>query len=1133
MRTSLFCRLAVWLLVFGCVAGAVAQQDGPSKRLGITFRLQQDSSGVERLVVTAVMESSLGARLGIRQGDVLLSVNGTELKGLAGVRVLQMFLSSGKPLTVLVLRDGQQVTLGAESATSAPSGSSASPPSVWLGVALGEVASEWRIRGALVLEVKPGSPADYAGLLPGDIIYQVDSTPIENLGALQTHIRQMSPGQACVVHVQRGNRRFQRTVVLRAPSDRLPPARRAGAINVLKYAFIDPQSGEVTFAGIYDPSLPGGPIPYDDLLRDALTSPYPSFSLDPTPRTQQVLEQAKKRIDADMERLWRDQQYGVQWMNRLINLVLSDSRAETDRRRLAQRLGNAFGISVPEAMIILNAAADKPVDRQQHYQVIAKVMRGIGWDELADFMADDDQQNAMRNLLQRLGRWDEAEAVIQSYHAGRLSEAQALKELNTIIYPALMRRAGVPEAEINDIVQKYRANRISDSEINAITMQKLTSIVSARFLEKIMNGYALTPQTLALFYNLPVPAVQPVFSALDRHSPLGWIFYSADVTLKTLCSDPDLSARVPGHISEHEYFDQQSRQSGVRILGGADIEVGHQLQPAEAPLRVSPDGTVVAFDPAQVRIIGWLRRYNGKDGRLKSALETWIDGYARYLTERYDQYARVSPELHHLREATKVIALVRWAQASGRKLVPANPTGIRFNPPQELPGFWTAVFEVRGDSAALNVIFEGGTDYSQKVGDGWVKPVQQAELIASTSRQLAASVVFSRQAAESAANGDMETARDLAERAARAMTGEIDLSTLPDLQGNPPSVPNPAKHAQAILQSLQAIDEAAEALRAADTALQATDQSTQLSDQEREQVRKQAESVRHQAQSQVTQIQEALRQIAEGRMDASSVVVTLRERDPILIPPSVAHAASLAPTSRPSVAQQGGQKPPPTTATGKDDEQTLRARWAAELEQVEKQIAITAEQLHRLTREMQSIASQFEEWQTMAEEGMESVVKACANLLIDTAVYGLNKHYDSILEEAKTAGKVSKEEVERVQRTKQWLERLENVRTFADIVDLLSRENKTLAQILESVRDGISILTDFTRFSDHPYVRLWKYGSNTVDLVYGIATGYEAWKGIQSLDRLSEQYLQKVKELADQMKALQEQAKRLRQQMAE
>ncbi|MCS6829964.1 MAG: PDZ domain-containing protein [Armatimonadota bacterium] len=1126
MSKLCFRQLVGWLFLVGCVWSiatiAQAQRTQPATRqLGVILRFEQDASGKVVAVVTEVVRGSAAQSAGVQAGDILLAVSGVNVDSPASIRQLQRLLAEGQPLSFVVSRDGKVMTLGAEG-----SSSPAPAPSAWLGVKLEQIPPSWGIKGVLVNEVIAGSPAEEAGILSGDIILQVDNTPVDSIKALQQTIGQMSAGQACVVHLQRGERSIQKTVIVRAPSDVRAPLQRLGAINVLKYALIDARNGEVTFIGVYDPRLPGGAIAYDDILRDALASPYPSFSLEPTAETYKVIEQGMKLVDADIERLWRDQQYGILWANRLIGTVLNDPRASIDRQRLAQKLGDAFGITPQEAQIILDASQDKPVDRRQHFQVIAKVMRKIGWDEIAEFILAEGQGGAQQ-LFQRLGIWQQAEPIIAAYHAGRLSEAQALRELDGLLYPALMRRIGVPEAEVNNILQQFRNGRISSQQLNQITMQKMTHIVSTRFIDKIVNGWTLTPQTLSILYNLPVPKVQPVFTGLDRHSVLGKIFYEADYHLKTLCTSPEIRWGVPAHLTQHEYFDQQAKRTGVRIPGGMGAEAGHQLQPAEVKMRVSPDGSAVAFDTANIRIIGWLRRFIGKDKRAESALKEWIEDYARYLTQHYDQYARVTPEFHRLREAAKVIALVRWAQSSGRKLVPARPLGLRFSLPQEVDGFWTAVFEMGGDAAALNVVFEGGTDFGKHVGDRWVQSAPNAELTGSISRQLAASAVLSSQAAEAATTGDLETARDLAERAARAMTGEIDLTQLPTLQGNIPEIPDPAKHAEALLEALQAIDESVRGLQVARNAAENAQIAADLSEVDRARIKADAQQLQQLASAQITVLQQALRQITQNPSSASQVLPTLRQREPIFIPPTVAHLG----------AQRGKPAAPAVQTTALDppaeaESALLKQKWTAELEEVEKRIAVVTKQLSSLSQNALLNAQLFDDWQKLAQEGMDECAKAFLNLWTDTASLGLGRHYKQLAEKASANPQTAKEVLERIQRGRSLLEKLEKVRTLTDALDLVLREKRTLAQVLEAIRDGIGLLADFTPLREHPATLAWKYGSNMVDLVHSFFVYHEVWYGITQLERTNEQYLYRVHQLSDELKALMERAKELRERIA-
>lgn len=69
-------------------------------------------------------------------------------------------------------------------------------------------------RGAVVLEVRPGSPTSEAGIQHGDIITRFadqDITGVENvLGVL----RGVRPGQAVPITVQRGDRPVQLSVTV-------------------------------------------------------------------------------------------------------------------------------------------------------------------------------------------------------------------------------------------------------------------------------------------------------------------------------------------------------------------------------------------------------------------------------------------------------------------------------------------------------------------------------------------------------------------------------------------------------------------------------------------------------------------------------------------------------------------------------------------------------------------------------------------------------------------------------------------------------------------------------------------------------------------------------------------------------
>lgn len=69
-------------------------------------------------------------------------------------------------------------------------------------------------RGAVITEVGADSPASTAGIEPGDIVVDVDGTPIDGQGALIAAIRDRSPGDTIAIEVLRGGSRLTLTATL-------------------------------------------------------------------------------------------------------------------------------------------------------------------------------------------------------------------------------------------------------------------------------------------------------------------------------------------------------------------------------------------------------------------------------------------------------------------------------------------------------------------------------------------------------------------------------------------------------------------------------------------------------------------------------------------------------------------------------------------------------------------------------------------------------------------------------------------------------------------------------------------------------------------------------------------------------
>src|SRR5262249_34923776 len=62
-------------------------------------------------------------------------------------------------------------------------------------------------KGALVGEVQPGSPADKAGIKPGDVVLSVDGTPVEGSKAVQRTVLSKRIGQQVNLEIWRDGKK--------------------------------------------------------------------------------------------------------------------------------------------------------------------------------------------------------------------------------------------------------------------------------------------------------------------------------------------------------------------------------------------------------------------------------------------------------------------------------------------------------------------------------------------------------------------------------------------------------------------------------------------------------------------------------------------------------------------------------------------------------------------------------------------------------------------------------------------------------------------------------------------------------------------------------------------------------------
>jgi serine protease Do len=171
----------------------------------------KDANGA---VISEVQPDSPGAQAGLKVGNVIVGLDG---KKVTDAGQLQAEVSSKRPgnkVTLDVLRDGKSINipvtleeLGANDKNEVLSASATGKPR-W-GVGISDLTSDVRqqlqapanLKGAVVQRVQPGSPAEEAGLQPGNVIQSVDRKPTPTAADVQKALAGVPNGQDAMVLV--------------------------------------------------------------------------------------------------------------------------------------------------------------------------------------------------------------------------------------------------------------------------------------------------------------------------------------------------------------------------------------------------------------------------------------------------------------------------------------------------------------------------------------------------------------------------------------------------------------------------------------------------------------------------------------------------------------------------------------------------------------------------------------------------------------------------------------------------------------------------------------------------------------------------------------------------------------------
>jgi len=170
-------------------------------------------------LVTQVLPGSGAARAGIRQYDVIVSLDGHPIHNVSDLEAYIGVKRVGTVVRLVILRHGHRINLRARLGSPHATSASVFPKHVDLGIALANITRSsplyGRVHGVLVVGVNPEGPAARANppIDVGDVITAVDERPVANLAqfrAVLAHARGI-----LLLTVQRGSEIFVTTVPLR------------------------------------------------------------------------------------------------------------------------------------------------------------------------------------------------------------------------------------------------------------------------------------------------------------------------------------------------------------------------------------------------------------------------------------------------------------------------------------------------------------------------------------------------------------------------------------------------------------------------------------------------------------------------------------------------------------------------------------------------------------------------------------------------------------------------------------------------------------------------------------------------------------------------------------------------------
>lgn len=221
-------------MVVGSAPAALAASSSPAGWLGVLLG-RAESPGPEEpgelrggVEIIGVIEDSPAARARLRARDRIVAVDANPVTSPKDLISRVGSLSPGQWVSLTVLRGDEELERTARLIERPASRNGLKVRSGSIGAEAIDLPRSLREHfgaradsGAMISEVEPGGPAEIAGLLLGDVVYEIDGRPIPSVASLQRAVATAGVGNTIEITLMRNGSEIvlDATVAVRRDDD--------------------------------------------------------------------------------------------------------------------------------------------------------------------------------------------------------------------------------------------------------------------------------------------------------------------------------------------------------------------------------------------------------------------------------------------------------------------------------------------------------------------------------------------------------------------------------------------------------------------------------------------------------------------------------------------------------------------------------------------------------------------------------------------------------------------------------------------------------------------------------------------------------------------------------------------------